>query len=103
MPPPGEDSCNFKVCELAQVKKIDGSKHIVMKQADPVAPFLIFLYCSFGFIAQVVSRFQPNRRSSQLANKYEMTKSTLAILLGYRPKQLRAGMDGLTIHNIPGA
>jgi len=103
MPPPEEDSMNVKVCELVKVKKVNGKKQCVMKPADPVAPFLVFLYCSYGFIAQVVSRFQPNRRSSQLANKYEMTKSTLAILLGYRPKQLRAGMDGLTIHNIPGA
>lgn len=103
MPPPGEDSCNFKVCELAAVKKVDGKKQIIMKQADPVAPFLVFLYASFGFIAQVVSRFAPKRTSSQMGNKMMMTKATVEIMLGFRAKQLRSGMDGFTIHNLPGA
>jgi len=103
MPPPGEDAMNVKVCELVRVTKVDGKKQVIVKPADPVAPFLIFLYCSYGFIAQVVSRFQPNRRASQLGNKIEMTKATAQIMLGFRAKQFRSGMDGLTITNLPGA
>ena len=39
---------NVKVCELVRVQKINGAKQLVLKPADPVAPFLIFLYCSYG-------------------------------------------------------
>jgi len=102
MPPPGEDCMPVKVCELVKVTKVDGKKQCVMKPADPVAPFLIFLYLSFGFIAQVVSRFQPNRKSSQIANKIEMTKATIQIMLGRRAAQVTAGMEGLSISNLPG-
>lgn len=103
MPPPGEDSINVKVCELVAVKKINGQKQLILKPADPVAPFLIFLYCSWGFIAQVVSRFQPRRQASQIANKLVMTKCTAEIMLGNRAKPLRSGMDGITVTNLPGA
>lgn len=102
MPPPGEDQMKLKVCQLAQVKKVEGKKQCVMREADPVAPFLIFLYLSFGFIAQVVSRFEPKRTKSQIMNKVVMGVKTAEILLGFRPKQLKSGMEGFSVENVPG-
>jgi hypothetical protein len=103
MPPPDKDTMNVKVAELARVKKVNGEKQLILRPADPVAPFLVFLYCSYGFIGQVISRFQPQRRSSQLMNKLVMTKATAEIILGFRAKQLRPGMDGFSLSNLPGA
>lgn len=102
MPPPGEETMQVKVCQLDVVKKVNGKKHCVMREADKVAPFLIFLYCSFGFIAQVVSRFENHRTKSQLMNKVQMSIKTAEIILGFRPKELKSGMDGMSVYNLPG-
>jgi hypothetical protein len=101
MPPPGQEQTNVKVCQLAKVSKVDGKKQVTMRIADPVAPFLVFLYCSFGFIAQVVSRFEPHRKSSQIANKIMMGKAVAEIVLGFRAKQLRSGLEGFSFCNLP--
>merc|ERR1719506_1425450 len=36
-------------------------------------------------------------------NKLVMTKATAEIILGFRAKQLRSGMDGFSLSNLPGA
>lgn len=102
MPPAGQEKMTAKVCQLAVIKKVDGKKQAVMREADPVAPFLCFLYCSFGFIAQVVSRFENFRTNGQIQNKIMMGVKVAEILLGFRAKQLKSGMDGLSIHNLDG-
>jgi len=102
MPPPGQEEMGVKVCQLAVVKKVDGKKQCVMHEAAPVAPFLVFLYLSFGFIAHVASRFEPKRTKSQIQNKIVMGIKTAEILLGFRAVQLKRGMEGMTIENVPG-
>lgn len=97
MPPPGKIEMDVKMCELAQVMHANGLKHMVMKPPDVVVPFLVILYVSFGFSAEVVARFQLNRHPSQLQNVIEYIKIGPAIFCGSKPVELKKNMSGIRV------
>jgi len=101
MPPPGQDVTNVKMCELADVARgDDGRKVYMMKRADVVVPFLVLLYASYGFGANVVARFQLVRHDSQLANLLEYARISQSVLFGTQCPQVQRGLEGLRITNL---
>lgn len=103
MPPAGQGTCNFKVCELTgkpgRTPKVDvhGQKQLVMKEASLPAPFFICLYFTAGFMAYVVARFQLNRHVSPMLNKLEYVKQAVGIYLESTPPQLKYFLDGVQV------
>jgi len=103
MPPPGEEKCNFKLCELGGDQgwdpkaKIDGQKHLMMKTAALPVPLFACLYFSAGMGAYLLSRFQINRRKSPLLNKLEYARQLTGILAESVPPQLSKGLQDVTV------
>lgn len=102
MPPPGEEIVDVKTCELAGLTRSGGKKQCVMKPAGVVAPFLILLYASYGFSAQILASFQLVRHDSQLLNVLEYFRIGPSLLLARPPAQLRSGMEGMTVQHSQG-
>lgn len=104
MPPAGEDSTNFKICELTGARGIsprikkDGKLQLNMKTTGNPIPFFVCLYFSVGFFGYVVARFQLNRRSTPLRNTMEYIRQGASIILFERPPpQLGKHLEGITI------
>uniref|UniRef100_A0A7S2IL92 DAGKc domain-containing protein n=1 Tax=Zooxanthella nutricula TaxID=1333877 RepID=A0A7S2IL92_9DINO len=104
MPPGGEASCDFKVCELAgprgadpRVLADDGQRHLVMKEADTPVPLFCCLYFSVGFFAYMTSRFQLNRHSNPRRNKLEYARQALGIVREPTPPELGRGLERVQV------
>jgi len=103
MPLPGQEQCDFKVCELGGEQgwnpktKINGNSHLVMKEAALPVPLFACLYFSAGMGAYLLSRFQINRRKSPLSNKLEYGRQIAGILTESVPSQLHPGLHGVSI------
>lgn len=103
MPAAGAESCDFKIAELtgprgrSPCQKIDGTKQLIMKEADKPVPFFIGLYFSTGFGAYMVARFQINRRATPFQNRMEYVRQGAGIVLESTPPQLRPRAAGITI------
>lgn len=103
MPLDGQDSCDFKVCELTGRRgpnpkvQVDGMQHLLMKEASTPVPLFCCLYFSTGFAAYMTARFQLNRRRKALHNKLEYARQAAGILLERVPPQLNIGLEGVEI------
>jgi hypothetical protein len=98
MPPPGQDVMDLKLCELAAVTREGGKKKFVMKEPDVVVPFLVLLYASYGFAAEVVAKFQLKRTTSQFLNtlQYGIIGAPM-MCCGSKVEQKKHRMDGLSV------
>lgn len=103
MPAAGEESCNFKVCELSGEtgadprKVIDGEKQLLMREASTPVPLFCCLYFSVGFFAYMTARFQMNRHAHPLLNKLEYARQAVGITTETLPPQLGSGLSNLSI------
>jgi len=103
MPPKGQDTCDFKICELTGKKgrkphiKVDGKNQLVMKEAGPPTPFYSLLYFSTGFGAYMIARFQINRRNTPIQNRLEYVRQGVGIVFESTPPQLMICADGVTV------
>jgi len=103
MPAPGEQTCDFKVCELGGQRGaspkvvVDGRRQLVMKKASTSVPFLCCLYFSAGFFAYMTARFQLNRRKLPLLNKLEYVRQGAGIITETVPPQLSVGLGDLVV------
>lgn len=103
VPPKGKESCNFKLAELhgkrgaCPNEKVDGQRHIVLKQAGKPVPFFVCLYFSAGFGAYMTARFQINRRKTPALNRLEYTRQAFGIIFESTPPELNLRLNGVTI------
>jgi hypothetical protein len=115
MPEKGKKHCDFKLCELtgskgsdprvrlgrtreaAAGRPADGRAQLLMREAGLPVPFLVCLYFSAGFGAEMVSRFQLNRKDRPWKNRLEYCKQGAGILAQARPPQVERGMEGVTV------
>jgi len=103
LPEEGADKCNFKLCELTGKKgmdprvQVDGKPQLLMKEAGLPVPFIVCLYFSVGFGAEIVSRFQMNRRDRPWKNKLEYFKQGLGIVTQSRPPQVGSRLMGVEV------
>lgn len=104
VPEPGQDRCDFKLCELGGHRGMDpkvqlegGAKHLMMKEAGLPVPLFACLYFSAGFGAYMTARFQMNRRKSPIRNKVEYLRQAAGILMETVPPQLHTGLDKVQI------
>jgi hypothetical protein len=104
MPVAGQDSTNFKLCELTgnrgispRVKK-DGKLQLNMKTTGNPVPLFVCLYFSVGFFGYVVARFQLNRHATPFRNTMEYVRQGASIILFEKPPpQLKRHLEGITI------
>lgn len=103
VPAPGQETCDFKLCELGGHRgmdprvRMDGQKHLVMKEASLPVPLFACLYFSAGFGAYMTARFQMNRRKSAIRNKMEYARQASGILMESIPPQMHQGLDKVQI------
>jgi hypothetical protein len=103
MPKRGEESCNFKLCELTGKRgaspkaKVDGQMSLLMKEAGLPTPFFICLYFSAGFFAYTVARFQINRHDTHLKNDLEYVRQGAGIIFGRTAPQMLPMCQGITV------
>jgi len=103
MPEAGKEHCDFKLCELTGRKgrdprvQLDGRSQMLMTEAALPVPFLVCLYFSAGFGAEVVSRFQLNRKDRPWKNRLEYVKQGAGIVTQARPPQLGNRMEGVSV------
>mmetsp|Transcript_8153 Transcript_8153/g.20271 ORF Transcript_8153/g.20271 Transcript_8153/m.20271 type:complete len:521 (-) Transcript_8153:26-1588(-) len=103
MPEAGEQSCDFKVCDLAGPRgrdpkvTIEGQKQLMMKEAGTPVPLFACLYFSAGFGAYMTARFQINRRKRPTHNKLEYVRQAAGILTEAKPPQLNRNLEGVRV------
>jgi diacylglycerol kinase family enzyme len=103
MPEQGKDRCDFKLCELTGNKgidprvQVDGESKLLMTEAGLPVPFLVCLYFSAGFGAEMVSRFQLNRKDRPWKNRLEYVKQAFGIMLQTRPAQVGNRLEGVEV------
>lgn len=90
MPPAGQESCDFKICELTGKRGMSPKENgnLIMKKASLPSPFLVCLYFSVGLGGYMVSRFNINRRSTPAANDREYTRQVIGIVTERIPPQI---------------
>lgn len=103
MPAAGQETVNFKLCELggkpgrSPKSKVDGKQQLTMKEAGKPTPFFILLYFSTGFGGYLCSRFSINRRSTPFRNRLEYVRQALGMITERCPPQINLRANGVTI------
>jgi len=103
MPPPGKETCDFKLGELQGIrgrcpnKHVDGKRQVHLAEAGKPVPFFICLYFSAGFGAYMTARFQINRHKTPITNRAEYVKQAVGIVKEKTPPQLQLRLNGVAI------